>query len=294
MRRISSFFLLCCALIGCGTTALSAPAVLSIATPPPPTATAPITATALPTTPATQTSTAIPTATTTATPRPTIMPQPTAIPLLPTLDAAPELLDLRLAGVWQARSGQVLRREAIPDLLALLEAARQAGFKLEIRSGYRSYADQRATFEKWVQHELSAAQQWGAPITRATARERAATYSAIPGHSEHQSGLAIDLLPSGAAELGFVVPPDVQVWLAYNAHFYGWVQSYPLKLDADGVVITADLTGYTNEPWHWRWQGRAAAQDLFERGYLDPHTSIVPPPLPLVCDADHDPCALQP
>lgn len=292
MRRISSFFLLGCALIGCGTTALSAPAVLSIATLPPPTATALVTATALPTTPATQTTTAIPT--TTATPRPTIRPQPTAIPLLPTLDAAPELLDLRLAGVWQARSGQVLRREAIPDLLALLEAARVAGFKLEIRSGYRSYTDQSATFEKWVQHELSAAQTWGAPITRATASKRAATYSAIPGHSEHQSGLAIDLLPSGAAELGFVVPLDVQVWLAYNAHLYGWVQSYPMKLDADGGLITSDLTGYTNEPWHWRWQGRAAALDLFERGYLDPQTKIVPPPLPLVCDAAHDPCALQP
>ena len=291
MRRITSF-LLCCVLAGCGTTALSAPAVFSSATLPPPTASATTTATALPTATVTQKSTPLPTAT--VTPRPTITPSPTAIPPLPTLDAAPELLDLRLAGVWQARSGQILRREAIPDLLALLAAARQAGFTLEIRSGYRSYAEQSATFEKWVQHELSAAQQWGAPITRATARERTATYSAIPGHSEHQTGLAIDLLPSGAAELGFVVPQDVQVWLAYNAHLYGWVQSYPLKLDADGASITADLTGYTNEPWHWRWQGRAAAQALFERGYLDPQTNIVPPPLPLLCNADHDPCALQP
>jgi D-alanyl-D-alanine carboxypeptidase len=193
--------------------------------------------------------------------------------------------------VAQARPGQRLRPEPVADLIELLEAARAAGFKLEVRSAYRSYIDQEATFEKWVAYELRQARQNGQPISRATAMERASAYSAAPGKSEHQTGLAVDLLPTGAPDIGFIIPADLQVWLASNAHLYGWVQSYPVKTDQAGYSITAQLTGYTSEPWHWRWQGRAAASDLFERGYLDPAGPALPPALPLICDLDHDPCA---
>jgi len=178
----------------------------------------------------------------------------------------------------------------VADLIDLLEAARAAGFKLEVRSAYRSYIDQEATFEKWIAHEQRQARQNGQPISRATAMERASNYSAAPGQSEHQTGLAVDLLPFGAPDIGFVIPSDLQVWLAYNAHLYGWVQSYPVKTDQAGYSITAHLTGHTSEPWHWRWQGREAATALFERGYLDPAGPALPPALPLICDLDHDPC----
>jgi D-alanyl-D-alanine carboxypeptidase len=234
-----------------------------------------------------------PTARPTAAPHPrsAAPPAPTAIPILPPLDASPELVDLRLAGLRQARPGLLLRREAVADLSALLAAARQDGFQLEIRSAYRSYSDQSATFEKWVAYEMSKARERGAPIKRAEAIRRAATYSAPPGLSEHQTGLTVDLLPSGAPEIGFIIPDGMQAWLNTNAYQYGWVQSYPIKL-SQGLLITQQLTGYTSEPWHWRWQGRAAAQDLYDRGYLDPASLLVPPALPALCDADHNPCQI--
>ncbi len=226
-------------------------------------------------------------------PSPTAPPAPTAIPVLPPLDATAQLVDLRLAGVPQARSGLLLRREAVGDLIALVTAAQHDGFRLEIRSAYRSYSHQSVTFEKWVDHELVHARQRGHPLTYAEAVTRAATYSAPPGKSEHQTGLTIDLLPIGASDIGFIIPDDLRIWLNANAYKYGWVQSYPIKLSED-VLITQQLTGYTSEPWHWRWQGRAAAQALYENGYLDPASALVPPPLPARCDADHDPCQILP
>ncbi len=279
MRRMPLILVLCIGLAGCstfGTAApTSAPMIAALAAPP---LSRP---TPAPTTPPT-----LPAPTATPTP-----PAPTAVPMLPPLDATAELVDLRLAGVHQARSGLLLRREAVADLSAFVMAAQQDGFRLEIRSAYRSYSQQSATFEKWVDHELTQARQSGRPIQRDEAIRRAAAYSAQPGQSEHQTGLTIDLLPTGAPEIGFLIPDALQAWLNANAYKYGWVQSYPVKLN-QGVLITELLTGYTSEPWHWRWQGRTAAQDLYEHGYLDPASFVVPPPLPARCDADHDPCQI--
>lgn len=281
MRQIATLFVLILLLAGCGEPALSAPLVE------PPTATPPD--------PPTPTASPTPTAPPTPLPQPSATiapsPAPTAVPILPSIDWSADLVDLRAAGVPRTRSGQRLRPEPVADLIALLEAASAAGFSLEVRSAYRSYADQEATFEKWVGYELNQARLRGQPISRAAAMERASAYSAAPGKSEHQTGLAVDLLPRGAPDLGFVVPGDLQVWLAYNAHQFGWVQSYPVKTDKAGFSITAHLIGHTSEPWHWRWQGRAAATDLFTRGYLDPQSPVLPPALPLICDPGHDPCA---
>ncbi|XSG77030.1 M15 family metallopeptidase [Herpetosiphon llansteffanensis] len=227
----------------------------------------------------------------TNTPSPTQTPTPTAVPLIPALDADVELLDLRLAGVRGSRSGQLLRSEAVADLKELIDAARRDGFALEIRSAYRSYAEQANTFEGWVQYELSSAAQAGKPISRKQAIAYAATYSAKPGTSEHQTGLTVDLLPQGAPEIGFRIPDPLKDWLNANAYKYGWVQSYPIKY-RDGELITYELMGYTSEPWHWRWQGRASAKFLYDQGYLDTDSLLVPPELPRICDADHDPCTI--
>ncbi|KPL91011.1 M15 family metallopeptidase [Herpetosiphon geysericola] len=227
----------------------------------------------------------------TRTPRPTQTPTPTAVPLLPVLAADAELLDLRLAGVRGSRSGQLLRSEAVADLKALIDAARHDGFELEIRSAYRSYAEQANTFEGWVQYELSSAAQAGKPLSRKQAIANAATYSAKPGTSEHQTGLTVDLLPQGAPEIGFRIPDPLKDWLNANAYKYGWVQSYPIKY-RDGELITYELMGYTSEPWHWRWQGRASAKALYDQGYLDTDSLLVPPELPRICDGDHDPCTI--
>lgn len=245
----------------------------------------------VPSTTSTPKPTRTPVPTPTLTPRPTNTPTPTAVPLLPTLDPEAELLDLRLAGVRGSRSGQLLRREAVADLKALIDAARRDGFVLEIRSAYRSYAEQASTFEGWVQYELSSAAQTGKPISRKQAIAYAATYSAKPGTSEHQTGLTVDLLPQGAPEIGFRIPDPLKDWLNTNAYKYGWVQSYPIKY-RDGELITYELMGYTSEPWHWRWQGRDSAKALYDQGYLDTDSLLVPPELPRICDAEHDPCTI--
>ena len=76
---------------------------------------------------------------------------------------------------------------------------------------------------------------------------------AVPGTSEHQIGMAVDINPdydkSGR---------EVYEWLANNAHEYGFIRRYP----EDKVKIT----GIMNEPWHYRYVGETAAKEIYEQG----------------------------
>jgi D-alanyl-D-alanine carboxypeptidase len=127
------------------------------------------------------------------------------------------------------RDNHRLRRAMLPDLLAMAEAARAAGRELVISSSYRSFEQQRATYDFWVARDGTAA---------------ADRYSAQPGHSQHQLGTAIDFgsirLDYGDSENG--------MWVRTNAWRFGFSLSYPDGFEA--------ATGYTYEPWHFRYLGR--------------------------------------
>ena len=108
-------------------------------------------------------------------------------------------------------------------------------------SGYRSYDTQTAVYNGYVA-------QYG--------QASADTFSARPGYSEHQTGLAIDFSP---IDISFANTPQF-TWLQANAYRYGFILRYP-----EGKT---DITGYTYEPWHWRYIGTAAATDMHTRGIL--------------------------
>ncbi len=126
----------------------------------------------------------------------------------------------------------------LPDLLALLEAASAERRRLAVVSSYRSFETQRATFQYHVD-ELGL--------------EQASRVSARPGHSEHQLGTTVDF-SSGAVgfELveAFGETPEGR-WLAEHAHEFGFIMSYPQGQE--------QVTGYSYEPWHFRWVGRELA-----------------------------------
>lgn len=135
---------------------------------------------------------------------------------------------------------------------SLKSAAAADGILLQTISEFRSYNTQASTFEFWVQTEI------GNGNSRTDAEQIANTYSARPGHSEHQLGTTIDIKCSGCSDWGADNQPAYD-WIEANAHEYGFAISYPRDSEA--------LTGYTYEPWHIRWIGIDLATELFETGY---------------------------
>lgn len=106
-------------------------------------------------------------------------------------------------------------------------------------SGYRSYARQRSLYDDYVERD---------------GRGAADRYSARPGHSEHQLGLAVDVGEAdGVAELE-VAFKDTEAgkWVAAHAHEHGFILRYPEHEES--------VTGYQSEPWHLRYVGEDVAK----------------------------------
>ena len=137
----------------------------------------------------------------------------------------------------------MMRPEAANAIEALFEAAKKAGYNLCGVSGYRSYARQYKIFIDNI-------------VTKG--KEHTLKYSAVPGTSEHQTGLAMDI-SSESLHYGlttdFATSPEGK-WVAENAHLYGFIIRYP-----EGK---ADITGYAYEPWHIRYLGKGLANYLYE------------------------------
>lgn len=139
---------------------------------------------------------------------------------------------------------RLLRPVAAEALGELVDAARSDGISILGVSGYRSEATQRSLFERY------AAQK---------GEEAASKVSARPSHSEHQTGLAMDVTGAdGACQATacFADSPEA-AWLADHAFEHGWVVRYPPGAE--------DITGYEAEAWHLRYVGPAVAAELHDR-----------------------------
>lgn len=135
------------------------------------------------------------------------------------------------------------------------EAARH-GLSPVVTSAYRSYVEQERVFQSWFYQELKGTRN---PFK---ALMNTLQYSALPGHSEHQLGTAVDLNCQGCIAFDREDARNIALWqfLEQNAHKYGFVISYPR--DAEG------RTGYLYEPWHLRFIGLDNAAVLYAQGYL--------------------------
>ena len=127
-------------------------------------------------------------------------------------------------------------QRAVNEMIA---AARQEGLKLWVASGFRDYALQKRLYERYSARDGKAA---------------ADRYSARPGHSEHQTGLAFDF---NSVDMTFDNTPESR-WLAENCWRYGFIIRYPADKEA--------ITGYKYEPWHVRYLGKELAKDVYDSG----------------------------
>ncbi|MFT4232777.1 MAG: D-alanyl-D-alanine carboxypeptidase family protein [Leucobacter sp.] len=158
------------------------------------------------------------------------------------LDFAPSDLS-PLEGV-ENEYGQPLREPAARAVERLMAAAAADGQTLWVISAYRDYATQVALYDGYVARD---------------GQEAADTYSARPGHSEHQTGLAVDFDDHGDCYLAacFADTP-AGAWLAVHAHEYGFILRYP-----EGKQ---DVTGFMPEPWHFRYVGTELAEEMRTSG----------------------------
>lgn len=152
--------------------------------------------------------------------------------------------------------GGLLRAEAAAALDQLLKAAEANQTPMSVLSAYRSYVNQQNTYSSWVAKDGQAV---------------ADTYSARPGHSEHQTGLAADL-GNGTCNLETCFGNTTTgQWLAANAYKYGFVIRYP-----NGKQT---ITGYQYEPWHIRYVGNNLAAEIQRTGLtLEEYFQLSPAP----------------
>ena len=164
-------------------------------------------------------------------------------------DYVPELVSLEAAYTNQQDR---LRPEAYRAFVRMADAAAQEGLRLYNASAYRSYQTQRWVYQRYVQQE---------------GMEAADTYSARPGHSEHQTGLALDINTASLDD--HFEESREYAWLLENSWRFGFLLRFPEGKEA--------LTGYQFEPWHYRYVGRQAAKVCWEEGWtLEEYTARLP------------------
>ena len=177
-------------------------------------------------------------------------------PLQPQSYAPSDLVFVDIPYVYEP----YLREAAADAAVDMFAAAREeAGLELQSQSSYRSYDSQVRIYQGWV----NSLGQSAADLT-----------SARPGHSEHQTGLSIDIssVPSVCPlDQCFGDTPHGQ-WLAANAHRFGFHLRYPAGL--------TDITGYEYEPWHYRYVGVELATELHETGIRTLEEFFGLPPAP--------------
>ena len=138
-----------------------------------------------------------------------------------------------------ASYGNGLTAETLSAFQQMAAGAKADGLNIYISSGFRSYDVQKNLYNYYVRVDGTA---------------KADTYSARPGNSEHQSGLAFDV---NIINDSFIGTPEA-IWLAGHCYQYGFILRYPLG--------KTNETGYKYEPWHFRYVGTELAEKLYNGG----------------------------
>lgn len=150
-------------------------------------------------------------------------------------------------------NGQSVDERCYPDLQAMMDDCRAAGLSPYICSSYRTWEKQNRLFEENVRTLMAQG------YSEEGARTETAKNIAIPGTSEHQLGLAVDIVDKNYQVLDEAQEDTaVQKWLMENSWRYGFILRYPTD--------KSDITGIVYEPWHYRYVGKEAAEAIYNEG----------------------------
>ncbi len=140
-------------------------------------------------------------------------------------------------------NGERIDSEIYPYLQEMFDDMRAEGYYPKVASGYRDGESQEDIF----QNKYAAYRAEG--YSRKEAKKLTEKWVAEPGTSEHELGLAVDINPDRDKS-----GDEVYEWLSENAQKYGFIKRYPED--------KTDITGISNEPWHYRYVGEKAAKEM--------------------------------
>lgn len=144
-------------------------------------------------------------------------------------------------------NGEKVDVRIYPGLQEMFNAARADGVKLHVSAGYRTKKKQQELMDK----KIEAFKKEG--YSKKKAIKFAKKWVAEPGTSEHQIGIAVDINADRYAASSYLFS-----WLKKNSYKYGFIQRYPPEKDS--------ITGISYEPWHYRYVGKKAAEDIYKKG----------------------------
>lgn len=151
------------------------------------------------------------------------------------------------------KGGHKIDERAYPDLQKMMDDMRAEGLSPYICSSYRTVSYQQGLYDKQVRKQKAKG------LSDEEARTEAAKWVAIPGTSEHHTGLALDIVASDYIVLDETQEKEPeQQWLLQNSWKYGFILRYPND--------KTDITGIYYEPWHYRYVGKEAAAEIYSSG----------------------------
>ena len=161
-------------------------------------------------------------------------------------DYVPKLAEIENNYYFDAR--------AVEELQEMLKAGRAEGLDFWICSAYRTREKQTSLYENKVSRLM---REEG--LSYEEAYRQAGNTVAFPGTSEHQLGLAVDIVAKDYQILDEKqAQTDEAKWLKEHCHEYGFILRYPLdKTEETGIIF---------EPWHYRYVGKEAAKEIMEQG----------------------------
>lgn len=141
-------------------------------------------------------------------------------------------------------ASRYMRAEAADAFQQLVDKAAEENIELKMTTAYRSYDFQKLLYDSYVEKE---------------GEDAASKFSAKPGRSEHQTGLAVDV---SSPSVDYQLSDDYGAtsegkWLASHAHEFGFILRFPKGKE--------DITGYQYEPWHIRYVGLTAAEEIYKQ-----------------------------
>ena len=166
------------------------------------------------------------------------------------------------SGVISGTNNQLFDAKALPYLEQMLQDCRDAGFTIYVTAAYRSYSYQNNLFNSKasqiaVSMGLTGKDAYLDPEYQKAAEE-AKKIVMFPGTSEHQLGLAVDLMDKNYSRLVYEkMDQEMFAWLDAHCAEYGFIKRYPTR--------KLLLTGW-DEPWHYRYVGVEAATFIMEHG----------------------------
>ena len=147
----------------------------------------------------------------------------------------------------QLRNGQAVDERIYPELQQMFDDARKAGIYPLINESFRTAERQQEILDKYI------AKYEAQGLSHEAAKAKALTVVAVPGRSEHQLGLALDIIAEYDSD-----STATWAWLRDNAWRYGFILRYPEGKE--------EITGIRYEAWHYRYVGVPTAREITESG----------------------------